>query len=88
MIDIKIINDNNLTKCEICNRFIENDYYDNIESNNYNIYLDCGHCVHYHCLYTLEKYNCPCCNKGINKKFILEKKNKTSLLERFLSNFF
>jgi hypothetical protein len=92
MLNIKIHNVNGNIYCEICNEKIENDSYDNIESDNYPIKLNCGHSVHYQCLYTLKSENCPCCNKKIDNDYIIDqeyfpKEINNSILQKLLSIF-
>lgn len=93
MLNIIIHNEYDFNHCKICNEKIENDKFNYMESNNYPIKLNCGHIVHYHCLYTLENYTCPCCNKIMDNKYLINEKlfqkkiNNNSFLQKLISIF-
>lgn len=73
MFQLKIKIHNDCDYCVICKEKIMNDNYENLESNNKNIKLNCSHNAHYHCLCSYNNNKCPLCFREINfdntKKF-------------------
>jgi hypothetical protein len=77
MFQLKIKIHNDYDYCVICNQKIMNDNYENLESNNKNVRLNCSHNVHYHCLCSINDNKCPLCYRNIDlnhsKKFNINK---------------